>query len=49
MDGIAIVIMIVGFGGYILSHKKPFWLLLGGIGIGLFIGAISAYLLVMSA
>ena len=48
MDGYGFATIVIGFGLYYLTKKKyPILLVLGGIGIGIVIGAVWAYLFVM--
>jgi hypothetical protein len=49
MDGWGIGIFVVGLILYFVSKKKPFFLFVSGVGAGIFIGALWAYSMVMSA
>ena len=47
MDGWGIVVFIAGLILYFVSKKKPIFLLISGIGLGILIGAVWAYNIVV--
>jgi len=49
MDIWGIVIVIIGAAGYLFSKRKPGWLFIAGVGVGILIGAVWHYALVTEA
>ena len=48
MDGVGIAIFVIGLILYFVTKKKVIFLFISGIGLGILVGAIWAYYLVMT-